>query len=357
MAGQLKIDSINADSNLALKIANTAVAFIDSNGLRPVSGNLSLDSTGTTGIRLPAANTLAFHTAGTEDMRIDSDGNVGIGTSSPNNILEASRNQNSETQVRVYNANAGSSARAVYVLGNDSNSGAAGIHLNSSTNTGFGGGANSLNVYMGLSAPIAFLTNAAERMRIDSSGNLLVGTTSEQRSGTTRTPRITAYNTAAEGLNTVISDNTYAGWVHTSLDGGTGTHYCAYFENVVGTGVGQITHNGTNTSYTTSSDYRLKQNIAPMTGALAKVSQLKPCTYTWKESGLNSQGFIAHELQEVFPDAVTGEKDAVDENGNIKPQGVDTSFLVATLTAAIQELNAKVDAQAVEIAALKASQN
>jgi hypothetical protein len=83
MAGQLKVDSINADSNLSFRIANTAVAFIDSNGLRPTSGNVSLDSTGTTGIRLPAANTLAFHTAGTEDMRIDATGNVGIGTSSP----------------------------------------------------------------------------------------------------------------------------------------------------------------------------------------------------------------------------------------------------------------------------------
>jgi hypothetical protein len=83
MAGQLKVDSINADSNLSFRIANTAVAFIDSNGLRPTSGNVSLDSTGTTGVRSPAANTLAFHTAGTEDMRIDATGNVGIGTSSP----------------------------------------------------------------------------------------------------------------------------------------------------------------------------------------------------------------------------------------------------------------------------------
>jgi hypothetical protein len=83
MAGVLKVDSINADSNLSLKIANTAVAFIDSNGLRPTSGNVSLDSTGTTGIRLPAANTLVFYTAGTEDVRVTSAGDVGVGTSSP----------------------------------------------------------------------------------------------------------------------------------------------------------------------------------------------------------------------------------------------------------------------------------
>jgi hypothetical protein len=83
MAGTIKVDSINADSNLALKIANTAVAFIDATGLRPVSGNVSLDATGTTGVRSPAANTLVFYTAGTEDVRITSAGDVGVGTSSP----------------------------------------------------------------------------------------------------------------------------------------------------------------------------------------------------------------------------------------------------------------------------------
>jgi hypothetical protein len=79
MAGQLKVDSINADSNLSFRIANTAVAFIDSNGLRPTSGNLSLDSTGTTGIRLPSANTLAFFEGGVEAMRLDSSGNLLVG--------------------------------------------------------------------------------------------------------------------------------------------------------------------------------------------------------------------------------------------------------------------------------------
>jgi hypothetical protein len=78
-----------------------------------------------------------------------------------------------------------------------------------------------------------------------------------------------------------------------------------------------------------------------MTGALEKVAQLKPCTYTWKSDGSGSQGFIAHELQAVAPECVIGEKDAVDAEGNPQYQGIDTSFLVATLTAAIQELNAK----------------
>jgi hypothetical protein len=111
---------------------------------------------------------------------------------------------------------------------------------------------------------------------------------------------------------------------------------------------------GTSTTFSTSSDYRLKENVAPMTGALDRVAQLKPVTYKWKSNGSDGQGFIAHELAEVVPDCVVGEKDAVDAEGNPEYQGIDTSFLVATLTAAIQELNAKVDAQAAEIATLKA---
>jgi hypothetical protein len=82
----------------------------------------------------------------------------------------------------------------------------------------------------------------------------------------------------------------------------------------------------------------------------------KPVTYTWKADGSVGQGFIAHELQEVVPDCVTGEKDAVNEDGSIKPQGIDTSFLVATLTAAIQELSAKNDALEARVAALEGAQ-
>jgi hypothetical protein len=114
-------------------------------------------------------------------------------------------------------------------------------------------------------------------------------------------------------------------------------------QGTVSGGVGTISTNGTTTAYNTSSDYRLKENIAPMTGALDKVAQLKPVTYKWKSTGTDSQGFIAHELQAVVPECVTGQKDAVNEDGSIKPQGIDTSFLVATLTAAIQELKAEVD--------------
>lgn len=108
--------------------------------------------------------------------------------------------------------------------------------------------------------------------------------------------------------------------------------------------VGSISYNGTLTIYATTSDYRLKENVQAMTGALATVSQLNPVTYDWIGSKVVGQGFIAHELQSVIPDAVIGTKDAIDEKGNPIYQQIDTSVVVATLTAAIQELNAKVTA-------------
>lgn len=186
-------------------------------------------------------------------------------------------------------------------------------------------------------AALSFATNALERARIDSSGNLLLNTTS-----TIGTTWLNVYG-ATSSKNGIAIQN--------SSD--SGTVYSLFIRNTGGSTIGSINNNGSTTSFTTTSDHRLKEDVQPMTGALSKVAALKPCTYKWKADGSDGQGFIAHELQAVVPDCVTGEKDAVDAEGEPVYQGIDTSFLVATLTAAIQELNAKVDAQAAEIAALK----
>jgi hypothetical protein len=180
-------------------------------------------------------------------------------------------------------------------------------------------------------------SSSAPQMVLSASGNLLVGTTSQVQSGKLCT------NFDGGIHNALVLNDTTA---NSSIA-------YAYFSRS-GVTKGSITFNGTSVAYNTSSDYRLKESIAPMTGALATVAQLKPCNYTWKETGEESQGFIAHELQEVVPECVVGEKDAVDEEGNPQYQGIDTSFLVATLTAAIQELKAIVDTQAAKIAALEA---
>jgi len=91
-----------------------------------------------------------------------------------------------------------------------------------------------------------------------------------------------------------------------------------------------------------------------MTGALAKVAALKPVTYKWNVDNSDGEGFVAHELAEIIPQCVTGEKDALDADGNPQYQGVDTSFLVATLTAAIQEQQALITSLTARIAALEA---
>jgi hypothetical protein len=106
--------------------------------------------------------------------------------------------------------------------------------------------------------------------------------------------------------------------------------------------VGTISVTTTATAYNTSSDYRLKESIKPLNSGLTRVNALKPSVYNWKSDGSNGEGFLAHELAEVVPLAVTGQKDAVNDDGSINPQSVDLSKVVPILVAAIQELTARI---------------
>ena len=115
------------------------------------------------------------------------------------------------------------------------------------------------------------------------------------------------------------------------------------FLNSAGTISGAITITGATTAYNTSSDYRLKENIVRIENALDKNDLLNPVSFKWKSDGKLGQGFIAHELQEHFPLAVKGEKDATDNDGNPIYQGVDASFLIGHLVACVQELRVEID--------------
>jgi hypothetical protein len=281
------------------------------------------------------SNYVALGTGGTERMRIDSSGNVGILNSAPATALET-----------------GTFGTGLAV---GSTSATHNITIVSSTSSTlsalkFGDGGSGVYdqgylIYDHANNAMLMGTNRAERMRIDSSGNLLVNATSSTGH------KMTVQSAAGAGGIDCVGGATN-GYYAMRVDMPSTNTYGVLFRNN-GNNVGDIRINSSTTTYNTSSDYRLKENIAPMTGALDKVSALKPVTYKWKSTGEESQGFIAHELQAVVPDCVTGEKDAVDEEGNPQYQGIDTSFLVATLTAAIQELKAVVDAQASEIALLK----
>ena len=111
---------------------------------------------------------------------------------------------------------------------------------------------------------------------------------------------------------------------------------------------GYISSTGLITAYNTASDYRLKNSIAPMTGALAQVALLKPVTYKWNSDGSDGQGFIAHELAEIAPYAVTGEKDGE------RMQGVDYGKITPLLAAALQEAATKIKCSEARLTALEA---
>jgi hypothetical protein len=206
-------------------------------------------------------------------------------------------------------------------------------------------GDTNTGIYFPSADTIGFTRGGAEAMRIINDGQLFLGTSSLFSAGAKL--QVLWNPSSQQGITLKASGTTFTG-------------NAIYFANNADGQSGVVSQTQTTVTYTTSSDYRLKENILPMTGALDKVALLKPVTYTWKLDGSKGQGFIAHELQAIIPDAVVGEKDAVEKNGNIKPQSVDTSFIVATLTAAIQEqqtiidtLKATLNEQAVRITALE----
>jgi hypothetical protein len=311
------------------------------NGLSDVDGTAATPAIrGTdanTGIFFPAADTIAFSEGGVESMRINSNGEVGIGTASPSAPADVVSN---------------SSAIGVRIRGRSSDS----YGVLEFTNNG--ASAETGRVAVDTSGNIIFSNGAAvtERARIDSSGNVGINTsTPTQRLSVSGNINVTSGNQLIAGSTAVYADgsiglpslqwNSFTGAAvgAVSIADTTATASSIYFRNPNGF-VGNINTNGSSTNYVTTSDYRLKENVLPMQNALATVAALKPCTYTWKVDGNAGQGFIAHELQAVVPDCVTGEKDAVSADGSPMYQGVDTSFLVATLVAAIQELKAEVDA-------------
>jgi len=250
----------------------------------------------------------------TERMRIAANGNIGIGTTTPTNKLEVS---NGAADVGILVKATGSNY-TTYRMQNTSRDYSMQIRTDQS------------NAWT-----LRDETGGANRLLITTGGDFLM--TPDYRTAPRGRVDISAVGGTVGGLPAVC--------LAMSRWGDAGVMVNFFGDHNSTTSIGNITNQGlTNTQYNTSSDYRLKENIALMTGALAKVALLKPSTYKWKSTGAEGQGFIAHELQEVFPDAVCGEKDAVNGDGSIQSQGIDTSYLVATLTAAIQELKAEFDA-------------
>ena len=318
-----------------------------SDGVSDIDGSASTPAIrGTdanTGIFFPAADTIGFAEGGAEAMRIDSSGNVGIGTTSPATLLNLDRSNVAFRGQLTINGGSGGLAHLTLYNGSTTATNLTGNLYSSIDNVGV-----HLNAYQ-TTGYIAFETNNfTERARITSDGKFLVNETA-QLAGYNQQATITCSGSNVLALALKASGSGNIALATTSTD--TSTYNAAVFANngnFSGALKGSISVSNSATTYNTSSDYRLKENVAPMTGALATIAALKPCTYTWKADGSVGQGFIAHELQEVAPYAVTGEKDGEEM------QGVDYGKITPLLTAALQEAIAKIKTLEARIAVLEA---
>ena len=289
---------------------------------------------------------MLFATNGSERMRIDSTGNVIVGTTAvtDNNLIVKSAN-NSKSSVKFL-------SDASATVGWD---------------TGYNG---SSNLYYFTH------TNGVNAMNIDASGNVLVGTTVSDPvssnvagisfEGAYGSGKFSRSGVAALDVNRISSDG----------------EAVRFYKN--GTKVGNISVTSSSTAYNTSSDYRLKENVVPMSGSIDRVKQLKPCNFNFiADATTTVDGFLAHEAQAVVPEAVSGDKDAMtteeyevtpaveatyDEEGNeLTPaveavmgtrevedyQGIDQSKLVPLLTSALQEAVAKIEDLETRLAVLE----
>ena len=283
------------------------LAFIDTAGN---SDALLLGDSGSLTINVDSSNatadsSLQIRVDNSEKMRIDADGNVGIGDSSPES--------NTNFTALTVTSTSGTGGGQVYVQ-------------SSSVNSVFGADAASSDPKSVLQTvtdhPLQIGTNNTGRMRIGNSGNVSIATTS------------TGGNSAL-----TITASSFSGGI--KIFGANGQVIQSF--EVGGNVVGRIEVNNSATIYSTSSDYRLKENVVTDWDATSRLKQLKPSRFNFKtDKATTMDGFLAHEVSSIVPEAISGEKDAVDADGNIEPQGIDQSKLVPLMVKTIQELEARI---------------
>jgi hypothetical protein len=185
-------------------------------------------------------------------------------------------------------------------------------------------------------------SSPTERMRIENSGDVRLGIGGSGPIGPKfygGTP-----STGNNGLNIFPEGDGASSVKQAFYVDNTGARIIVRFINPNGI-VGAINTSGSSTSYATSSDYRLKENVVVMTGATDRLKQLNPSRFNFiADPDTTVDGFLAHEVQAIVPEAITGTKDAVDADGNPEYQGIDQSKLVPLLVATIQELEARITA-------------
>ena len=302
VAGELAYEHANNRFHFytagASKMQINSTGQVLANSLGTTTPTFSFINDPNTGMSRPTTDALNFCTAGAERMRIDSSGRVGIGVTDT-----VGRELCVKGEVAAIST--GSTDTHILMGASDSIVNIAATYSSS-----------------GSYVPIAFETSGQERMRIDSSGNVGIG-------GTPASGR----NLHVHGIIRV--QNTQ-----------NANYPVMEFFNTNGQ-VGGIRTSNSVTSYDTSSDYRLKENVEPIPNGLARVQQLNPVKFDWKVDGTSSEGFIAHEVQEIFPDAVGGEKDGEEM------QSMDYGKITPLLVKAIQEQQALIESLTARITTLE----
>jgi len=190
-----------------------------------------------------------------------------------------------------------------------------------------------------------FSTTGSEAMRILSDGDIAINATTTSTSGFSAAHlRIDTDSSKNSMIVSSQRQNQVAYGVH--ADGSSGTRYALYILNGAGGEVGKIYYTSSATTYATTSDYRLKENISYDFDATTRLKQLKPCRFNFTTDEDNNvvDGFLAHEVSSIVPEAILGEKDATKEDGSIAPQSIDQAKLVPLLVKTIQELEARITA-------------
>ena len=285
-----------------------------------------LDHTADTGLTLQGSglNTnfslLAFHTTdGTvPDLR--------LGKSSSNTVGTFAETANGEAlgQIRFTGQDSNNASRSGGAIAVDQTANATGSTVPSA---------------------MKFSTTGSEAMRILSDGDIAINATTTSTSGFSAAHlRIDTDSSKNSMLVSSQRQNQVGYGVH--ADGSSGTRYALYILNGAGGEVGKISYTSSATTYATTSDYRLKENISYDFDATTRLKQLKPCrfNFTMDEDNNVVDGFLAHEVSSIVPEAILGEKDAIKEDGSVDPQSIDQAKLVPLLVKTIQELEARITA-------------
>jgi len=376
--GRLNIGStaVNGADGGTISFVNGAnqlgALYMDTNAGVQNAGKMFMTSTESITINATAGSEVVFNDGSADvDFRVESNGNanmifvdggndvVGIGTNAPlftfsvqdadgvtqggvgNNALYVRRAQSGAHQCKLVIDKAGGtlasptavaageiSGQVMFRSYNDGYREIAGIK--SYAASGFASsGADTPGFLTFVTSPDGSST-PSERMRIDSDGTLLVASTSKLNAC-----RISGGNSPTVPFIETQNSTTGA------------TNYFAVFRANNTNEIGFINITNTGTTYDTGSDYRLKENIRPLENGIERLNQLNPIKFDWKADGTSSEGFLAHEASEVFPEAVSGEKDGE------HMQGMDYGRITPLLVKAIQEQQEQIEELTEKVTALE----